>query len=693
MKTAFSKGFEDSFPFPSMEPEGVTADGASRMFIYFDEDIDDIKSIDLKVIVVSQETVDPAIIGDFGEFKKLPNGKWGYDYRAPEDILDIYNYRVFYTVKVMSASKGWIGYGSFIVMRPGVLLLHGFLGDDRAFEAQYKHLITEGGYYPYQVLNASYKESNAQSFDDNTYCNDVVGNRLKALFNAYATHGIISSKYDIVGHSMGGILARLYAQEVNPDAVNRIITLDTPHYGSQLADFREPILNFTISSYYSSSLAIVKDVCIKIQGFLTDPEFGAIQDLKPSSAAINKLNCKTCEGIPVLAIGSYMTCPPEETWLDIIATHNIRGKASTIMYSLMPFVEPEYRELLKRHDWGFSFMDAIYGGNNDGVVPLVSQLGGLSSSGARMQEAECIGVFGLLSKANHINTHHWDKTIDYIIESLNLPKSSDRFCKTGFRAPANVFLESGSQPLRNIPKFKDAPESSFINLALEKKEDRKLLATVTSSDDIDYFAVYAKYDDDVFLVSAWETEPTIVIPDNYEGSLVFYALGRTANDELVADIDSVEYSSITSLVALDFEDYDDLTMCVGQTLGLNVVATWDNGESEYVRPTYSATPGGILSIDGQMFTPVAVGECELIAEYKGLTCTKKINVITGKVSSNYDVNGDGNVNISDVTVLIFYVLTGSAPDIDLSASDVTGDGKVNVSDVTKLIYYVMNGAW
>ena len=214
------------------------------------------------------------------------------------------------------------------------------------------------------------------------------------------------------------------------------------------------------------------------------------------------------------------------------------------------------------------------------------------------------------------------------------------------------------------------------------------MATVTSSDDIDFFAVYAKFDDNILLVSAWDTEATLVIPDNYEGNLVFYALGRTANDELVADIDSVEYSSITSLVALDFEDYDDLTMCVGQTLGLNVIATWDNGESEYVRPTYSATPGSILSIDGQMFTPVAVGECELIAEYKGLTCTKKITVYPGSepVTSRYDVNLDGEVNIADVNAVISLILLPEGGTL----GDVNGDGEVNIADINAIIDEILS---
>lgn len=694
MKTAYSKGFANSFS-SSVKPKGVTADGESRMYIYFDEDISSVKSVTKKIKIDGEEVTDPAIIGYFGEFKKLPNGKFGFDYRAPEDFPGDYSDRNMYEISLNvnvlnNSNKEWDGHKTITVMRPGVLLLHGFWGNNGAFEAQYRHLLTEGGYQSFQVLNANYEESNTASFQENV---QVVDDFIMQLFNKLAKTGIISSKYDLVGHSMGGILSRLYAQDVNAVAVNRIITLDTPHHGSELANFREPVLDYLDNR--SASLDVVGVACKLLHRELSGPEYGAVNDLKPSSDAISWVNSKSCEGIPIHAIGSYMTSP--STW--------VRSKCSVSLIwphlvDLVAIVFPEYSELLERNDWGFSFMDEIYRGQNDGIVSLASQLGGLSFPGANMQVDMCSGYFGYNSNAHHMKTHHWAQTVEYITESLHLPKNSNRFSMTGFRAPVNTFLESGGPSLVSVPEFKDAPETSFINLTLEKNEDdyydyfdedeynRDLVATVTTSDDIVSFLVFACLDDDKCLVSVCDTEPTFVIPDNYEGNLVFYALGRTANDELVADIDSVEYSSITSLAALDFEDYDDLMMCVGQTLGLNVIATWGNGESEYVKPTYSATPDGILSIDGQMFTPVAVGECELIAEYKGLTCTKKITVYPGSkpVTSRYDVNLDGEVNIADVNAVISLILLPEGGTL----GDVNGDGEVNIADINAIIDEILS---
>ncbi len=58
-----------------------------------------------------------------------------------------------------------------------------------------------------------------------------------------------------------------------------------------------------------------------------------------------------------------------------------------------------------------------------------------------------------------------------------------------------------------------------------------------------------------------------------------------------------------------------------------------------------------------------------------------------------DVNGDGSVNISDVTALIDYLLSGNASGISLSGADCNQDNSVNISDVTSLIDYLLSGTW
>ena len=58
-----------------------------------------------------------------------------------------------------------------------------------------------------------------------------------------------------------------------------------------------------------------------------------------------------------------------------------------------------------------------------------------------------------------------------------------------------------------------------------------------------------------------------------------------------------------------------------------------------------------------------------------------------------DVNGDGSVNISEVTALIDFLLSGNASGINLSSADCDQDSSVNISDVTSLIDYLLGGSW
>ena len=59
-----------------------------------------------------------------------------------------------------------------------------------------------------------------------------------------------------------------------------------------------------------------------------------------------------------------------------------------------------------------------------------------------------------------------------------------------------------------------------------------------------------------------------------------------------------------------------------------------------------------------------------------------------------DVNGDGNVDVTDVTLLIGYVLADDeSTSLDLDVADCNDDGTINISDVTRLIAYVLNGIW
>ena len=52
-----------------------------------------------------------------------------------------------------------------------------------------------------------------------------------------------------------------------------------------------------------------------------------------------------------------------------------------------------------------------------------------------------------------------------------------------------------------------------------------------------------------------------------------------------------------------------------------------------------------------------------------------------------DLNGDGQVNVTDVSVIINAILGNGQ--LDLEAGDLNGDGSLNVTDVTALIHIIL----
>jgi len=58
-----------------------------------------------------------------------------------------------------------------------------------------------------------------------------------------------------------------------------------------------------------------------------------------------------------------------------------------------------------------------------------------------------------------------------------------------------------------------------------------------------------------------------------------------------------------------------------------------------------------------------------------------------------DANGDGNVDINDVTVLIGFILSGEGEGINHDNADCDLVPGIDINDVTALIGYILTGAW
>ena len=82
-------------------------------------------------------------------------------------------------------------------------------------------------------------------------------------------------------------------------------------------------------------------------------------------------------------------------------------------------------------------------------------------------------------------------------------------------------------------------------------------------------------------------------------------------------------------------------------------------------------------------------------DYEVTVSLEKNYVIIGKIGHGYargDVNHDGIINITDVTVLIDFLLTDNDTACQICA-DVNEDSMINITDVTVLINYLLTDNW
>lgn len=62
--------------------------------------------------------------------------------------------------------------------------------------------------------------------------------------------------------------------------------------------------------------------------------------------------------------------------------------------------------------------------------------------------------------------------------------------------------------------------------------------------------------------------------------------------------------------------------------------------------------------------------------------------VSSALATAGDANGDGKINISDVSAVLKYIAKWDSIEVDSADADVTGDGKVNISDVSMLLKYI-----
>lgn len=171
--------------------------------------------------------------------------------------------------------------------RPALVLVHGLWSSPKMWTSFRQSLAQE---IPgLCVVLADYKNSYDSYLKDNDW---VLPAYVEKAKRELRKRGIVSVQVDVLAHSMGGVLTRLRAGELTykwldnfyQGEINKLITLDTPHWGSFVAD--------GAIICYCRKHPLVFDIVMEIMRTTMNRSIlrGAVKDLMTTSIPLKHMN-------------------------------------------------------------------------------------------------------------------------------------------------------------------------------------------------------------------------------------------------------------------------------------------------------------------------------------------------------------------------------------------------------------------
>lgn len=648
---------------------GVTADGLSQVFIEVPH------YVEQKTMLSPQGKVllEKNSFGTLSEIKS-EEGMYGYIYTAPMDF-DKSEKSTKYTLLMTAESNleydGLVckkRYGMNIdVYRPGLVLVHGLNSNGNCFLDYENYLCRQNKFYDTKLLyRVNYEKSNKDAFETNNIKNRVVEKALEALYqNLLYKNGIVSSSYDLVGHSMGGILSRLYAQQGSwrKESVHKIITVDTPHWGSQLGDLADNIVEYAEDKSKEMAVESIGEnnavklfvaILMKVGCDVYKEKCQAVSNLAVGSEAIANLGryAKNLEGIPVHAI----CCVLEDPLIDNSVSTSIKPSNlwDRLDYEIDNFVYVAY----ENEQVGMKqLLDALFGEKkHDGVVGFTSQKGGLEDSYITELSSPFLGYGGFDSFAHHCTTTSWSRTHNELTEKLSDSVDSPVFSKEGFKEKSSAYEAKRQHVKRSVKTFADFknpsnPETHVkMSQRIEQKNDTTFIyIDLDLSEDISKNFVFSAIDEDYALSGSGADHYVFALPGTYSDDMEFYALARTADFELVCDSVTINVPAASHIVSIDFEHPTD-KMLVGQSTVFDIVAYWHDGSRTFITPDFTISDTKVATVDNGIITAVAEGTCTITATYKGMNVSREITVLNAGVVSIEAIQADTKEDAVDCKI-------------------------------------------
>jgi pimeloyl-ACP methyl ester carboxylesterase len=448
---------------------------------------------------------------------------------------------------------------TFKLVRPPVMLIHGLWSGPGTWTFP---LVTDARFI---VEIANYESTHAAYFAVNS---GEPGARIKTALTKLRLKKIAATQADVAGHSMGGLLSRLHVQSgnyknnlnFNQGDINKLITLNTPHTGSPLANLIQGIRAIPlIGGAFESAMAY----------FNHPVDQGAPEDLAKGSTAINAIQQTAVPSHALVGIGGSD------------ALELIPGRIGQI-YAIINFFA--------------NYSDVFQGLQHDGIVGRESQEGGLPANAYTV-----FGGFGSIHTAVTGNTGYSNR----VITLYNSAANSALFSQ--FPPPSSVAIAADA----STPALIDRPATATLmveGLTITTPADGASASAGTTIS-VTVEPVAGANVEQVLLIGpntaiSDTVAPfvfNLLVPDEAVGAFPLSAFGQNSGGDLfTANVVNLQVTPEAMLDSLTLVPQDTILFAVGESRNLSVLGLFSDAIVRDV--TDGATGTAYLTSDPTIVT-------------------------------------------------------------------------------------------
>lgn len=571
---------------------------------------------------------------------------------------------------------------------PPVLLGHGVWSGIGSIEDM-KSYFLQNGFDDY-MLSLAWRPHVAESADiaaENSFDEDawVIPTYIKNLKTNTAANMFSVGKVNVVVHSRGGLYTRGYVEEMNSNYpykydINSLITLDTPHFGSQggnlaldkrvllTAETIENVWDALISNTIPLELFIDnQDITLGTLGSLPAPPQDRVEGWGAKNLIVEIDNVSGLGASDNISFVPTLNDPSNLAKLSDyeLPIHTISAEFDFCLtypalcgdFSQLSGTGPHnLRTLIIIAEMAFnnyfqngvgSAIEALFNGEtSDFVVPLTSMQGGLADtnyntnfdSGYNIDHTGLIGTG--VTKATVVHD-----TILHLLRSNIHDTQNSLFTKNGLNHSKLTYnflhdvLTSASQRNndeflskilinRDPAIFDNLSEGDVLTFNVLQEDVDKIMVTYDSEGDSNNFTYEMRSQNLNF-----ENQFTYTIPEGYSGEMTITAYGF--NNDLFGLTKSkitldVGIPDTVTLQSIHFEQEDPIILDQ-DNYSYNLIGTFSDGIerniNDFTGLTYAIEDASIISqIDNSSIKGEAVGTTLLTATINGFEDTILVNV-------------------------------------------------------------------